>query len=556
MTGAERHALRRVIALAPPDRRLAALTLLAATIALLAAIAMLAFSGALISKAALRPPVLTLSVLIVTVRAVGLTRAIARYGERLASHDLAFRALGRLRGAFYARLAPLVPAGLPGGRAQLLSRFVDDVDQLQHLYLRALAPPAAALLTAVATVLAATVLLPAAAAILLVALLLAGIGLPVATAAIVHRASRRQARARERLTAEILELSRDAAELAVLGQSDARVARVQAAGRELQALARRDAVAAALVAGAAHALQGAAILGTLLVAIPAVGTGTLDGVLLAALVFLTLASFEATAPLSLAAQQLGACAAAATRVVEVIDAPVTLRDLPAPAPLPPGALEMLGVEFAYEDEALLNGIDLRLEPGEAVALVGPSGAGKSTLAELLVRFRDVDAGSVRVGGVDVRDVAQDDLRRAVRLVAQDEALFTTSIAENVRLAAPGSDDAAVSAALDAAGLAPWLASLPEGINTLAGEDGADVSGGQRRRIALARALLADARFLIVDEPTAHLDAASANDLVLTLVRHAHAHGQGLLAIVHGTGALDCFDRVVELRAGHVREVRS
>ncbi len=542
MTGAERRALGRVIAIAPPDRRLAAFTVAAGAGAVLAGAALLALSGALISKAALRPPVLSLSVLIVSVRAVGLTRALARYGERLASHDLALRALGRLRSAFFARLVPL---GTRAAHGDLLSRFVGDVDQLQDLYLRALGPPVTAALTAAVTVATAAVLLPAAAAVLAAGLLAAGVLVPLAVSALARRAARRQAAARAALSDEVLELARYAPELAAAGRAGDRIARVERADRDLRALAVRDGLAGAAAAALGTLAQGAAVVGTLIVAIPAVHGGRLDAILLAALVFLTMAAFEGMAPLAAAAQQLSTCAGAAARLTAVLDAGAPLRDGTAALPAAgAAALEAAGVN------GVLEGIDLRVAPGEAVALVGPSGAGKTTIAELLVRLRDPDAGRVTFGGVDVRDLRQAELRAAVRLIASDEALFTTTVAENVRLARPGCSDAEIAAALETAGLGPWLATLPDGLDTLVGEDGTAVSGGQRRRLAVARALLCEARILIVDEPAVHLDGAGAGALLGALVRHARERGQGLLAIVH-EGDLAAFDRVVELRGGRL-----
>jgi thiol reductant ABC exporter CydC subunit len=553
VTRAERVALRRVVAVAPPDARLAAATVACGAAAVLAGVALLGLSGALISKAALRPPVLSLSVLIVTVRAAGLVRALARYGERLVSHDLALRALGRLRSAFFARLVPLVPAGLRAAPGDLLARFVGDVDQLQALYLRALAPPLTAALSGAVAVAAAFVLLPSAGAVLAAGLLAAGVGVPPAVAAVARRAGRRQAAARARLSGEVLELARFGEELAVLGRTEERVARVVAADVALRRLALRDALAGAAASGLSALAQGAAVVGTLVVAIPAVHGGRLDAILLAALVFVTLAAFEATAPLPAAAQQLAACASAAARLTAVLGAPAPVRDPDEPGALPAaGDLALERVTLAWDGRApLLDGVDLCVHPGEAVALVGPSGAGKTTLAQLLVRLRDPDGGRVSLGGVDIRSLRQADLRAAVRLIASDEAVFTTTLAANVRLARPAASDDEIRRALHDVGLGPWLDALPAGLDTLVGEDGCTLSGGQRRRLAVARALLCDARFLIVDEPSAHLDGAAAEALLARLAAHARSRGQGLLAIVHGPGDLEAFDRVVELRAGQL-----
>lgn len=547
MTRGERRALTQVVALAPPDRKLTLAMLGAGTLALLAGAALLTLSGALISKAALRPPVLALSVLIVLVRATGLVRALARYGERLASHDLAFRALARLRTAFFARLTRIDAHTSDG---DLLSRFVGDVDQLQALYLRALGPPATAALTSAVTVLAAAVLLPAAAAMLTVGLVVAGVLVPAAVTAIARRSARRQAGARARLSSEVLELVRFAPELAVAGRTADRVGRVEAADRALRRIAVRDALAGAAGSGLGALVQGLTVVGVLLVAVPAAG-GRLDAILLAALAFLTLAAFEATQPLGLAAQQLAACGSAAERVTGVLDA--SGPSGPAGAAVPgegPLALEGVFARPGPDAPYVFESADLELIPGEAVALIGPSGAGKTTLARLLVRFDEPDQGRMTLGAAELRDIDPEALRRAVRLIASDEALFTTTVAENVRLARPDATGREVAQAITQAGLGVWLHELPDGLDTLVGEAGATISGGQRRRLAIARALLSDARFLIVDEPAEHLDHESRDELVRVLVRHARARRQGLLAIIHD-GPLDAFDRVYELRAGRL-----
>jgi ABC-type multidrug transport system fused ATPase/permease subunit len=200
---------------------------------------------------------------------------------------------------------------------------------------------------------------------------------------------------------------------------------------------------------------------------------------------------------------------------------------------------------------VLDGADLRIAPGEAVALVGPSGAGKTTIADLLVRFRDPQAGRVLLDGVDARELTQDDLRRAVVLAGQDAHLFTTTLRENLRLARPAATDDELRGVLARVGLETWLAALPAGLDTLVGEEGSAVSGGQRRRIALARALLPGPRFLVLDEPTAHLDPAGAHALLGDLL--AAARGTGVLVITHDRSCLELFDRVIALDAGRLCE---
>ncbi len=563
MTTAERQALRQVVALSAPAGRRIAVVLALASASILAGVTLLGVSGALISKAALRPPVLSLSVLIVSVRALALVRALARYGERLTAHDLALGSLATLRTAFFARLAAQPAAAARGRRqSELLSRFVADVDRLQDLYLRALTPWGVAALCAGTATLAAAVVLPVGAAVLGAGLLVGALAVPWAGARMGAAAARRQAAARATLTAEILESTRHGAELVVLGQAGDRAARLQAADARLATLARRDALALSLTAAAGQLVQGATIVGVLLAAIGPTADGRLDGILLAALVLVTLGTFEAVTPLPASALALAGCAAAAQRIDEVAPAPAPDADAADAAagrparPLPAGRellVDGLTVRGDGDGPPVLDGLALRLAAGERVALVGPSGAGKTTLAEVLVRRRDADAGRVLLGGVAVRDLDVHALRRRVRLLAQDAGLFTTSIAANVRLARPDATDGEVRAALEALDLGGWLDTLPEGIDTLVGEDGATVSGGQRRRIALARALVADAGVLLVDEPTAHLDAGTAQRVMDALTVHAREQGQSLLAIVHPGVDLRGFDRVLELRGGVLGE---
>jgi thiol reductant ABC exporter CydC subunit len=550
-----RSLLRAARAGRTESRRLA-LSVLLGWGAVLAGGGLLITSGYLISRAAQRPEILRLSVVIVLVRGFAIARAASRYGERLASHDAALRLLARLRAGFYRRLAPLVPGDLGGSRSgDLLSRFVGDVDALQDLYLRALAPPVVAALTIGAAGIAAWLLLPAAAPALIACLLAAALAVPGLAAALVTSAGRRQARARAALTTEVVETIDGAAELVVAGRGDERIARLRALDAQLAVLARRDAVAAGTATTLGSLCSGLAVIAVLLAGIPAVDSGALAGVLLAALAFLALAAFEGVSPLPAAARRLCACAEAAGRLDELCDRPPSVIDPAAPRRLPAtGDLVLDGVQVRYGPGLpwVLDGADLRLAPGQRIALLGRSGEGKTTLAHLLVRFRDPDAGLVSIGGTDLRELAQDDVRRAVVLAAQDAHLFNTSVRENILFARAGASEHDLWHALEAAGIADWARSLPDGLDTLVGEDGGLVSGGQRQRIAVARALLADARFLLLDEPTAHLDERNARQMIHELL--TRTGDRGVLVITHSDVGLEDYDEVLELRDGRIESV--
>ncbi|HMU27174.1 MAG TPA: thiol reductant ABC exporter subunit CydC [Solirubrobacterales bacterium] len=553
----ERTPLGRA-ALATRNRwKLFTISVLLGTGTVLAAVGLLTASGYLISRAAERPEILSLTVAIVGVRFFGVSRALLRYGERLTSHDLAFRTLTDLRGRFFERLIPLVPAGLDGSRrADLMSRFVGDVDRLQDLYLRALSPPLVAIFCSVFCVALASIILPVAGLVLAVMLLLGGLAAPALTRWAARTAGRRQSRARGLLAMDLHEIAVGGAEIAVAGRESDWLERSREDDRHLVSLQRRDAMSGGLAEGLGTLLAVGAAVAVTAASIPAVHSGELNGVLLAALALLAMASFEAITPLSQAAAVIDATDEAAERIEEVSERPVPILNPEHPRPVPAGGpIRLDGVSFAYPggDGLLLRDADLEIRPGEAVALTGPSGIGKSTLSELLVRFRDPDRGRITLGGADIRDLDQEELREAVRLAPQDAYMFNTTIAENVKLGRPEADRERIVEALAEVGLEDWINSLPDGIDSLVGEDGSMISGGQRQRIAAARVFLSRARFLIFDEPTAHLDPDGAAALESHLVDRRD-QGCGILVITHTIADPQAFDRVLELRDGTFREV--
>jgi thiol reductant ABC exporter CydC subunit len=524
--------IRRLTRLAGVGPARVAPSIALGALAVLFGVGLMATAGYLISRAAERPPILSLTIAIVAVRFFGLARPLARYLERLASHDVALRALGRVRARFYEAIEPLAPARLEGyRRGELLDRMVGDVDALQGLYLRALGPPVVAALAGAVCVGAVAALLPAGAVVLAAGLLAGGLLVP-ALAARFARPSERRAAARGELTAELVELLRGAPEIVANGREDDTLARIRAADAELVRLGRRDALAAGVADSLSIVVAGATTAAVLALAIAA----PVDRVLVAALALLALASFESVAVLPTAARELGACLASGRRVLELADREPAVREpaapLAAPGRRPTVALEGVSVRSLVDT-------DLTLAPGRRVALVGPSGAGKTTVTSLLVRFLDPDRGRVTIDGNDVRDHRLEDVRATFALAGQDAHVFNASVRDNLLLARPGATDEKLTDALRRARLTDL------NLDTAVGEDGAALSGGQRQRLVVARALLSDAPVLVLDEPTAHLDVATAEAL-LDDVLEASAD-RTVLLVTHRPERLDRMDEVVTLR---------
>ena len=544
--------LRSLLALGSAPRARLVLAVVLGALTVLFGVGLMATAGYLISRAAEQPPVLSLMVAIVAVRFFGLGRPIIRYLARLTSHDVALRILGRVRVRFYRRTEPLAPAQLDGYRkGDLLSRMVADVDGLQNLYLRGLGPPLVALLAGAVSVGVAAAFLPAAGLVLAVGLLVGGMIVPALSGSLRARAARREASARGELSAELVELLHGAPELVAFGAEAAWLERVRAADSRLVKLAQRNALATGVGDGLGLAITGLTVAGVLAVAIHASAEGRLERVLIAMLALLALASFEAVTPVADAARELAATLAAGRRILELTATDPVVRDPDEPIAAPRWpftiGLEEVRARYPGQRRPALDGASLVLQPAERVALVGASGAGKTTVTNLFLRFLDPEAGRVTIAGRDLREYRQADIRRAISVAGQESHLFSASIGENVRLARPEASEEQVEQALRRACIWDWIEGLPSGLDTLVGEEGRELSGGQRQRIILARALLADARVLVLDEPTAHLDPSTA----IALIRDVFSatHDRTVLLITHRTEGLDLVDRVLTLHPG-------
>lgn len=488
-------------------------------------VALLGISGYLIAKASTQPPILSLTVLIVLVRALAIGKPVARYGERLAAHDFAFRSLGRLREVIFDRIEPLAPAELEAYRdGELLSRMVRDVDEIQDLILRVVLPFSIAIIAAPMVVAGVTIVLPTAGLALAIGLGLGATITPTVARRIAARALQRQTRRRELLTADLVDALDAAPELWLCGADTEVVRRFADTDAELVADSLEDARGAGWADALAVSLSGLTSLAVLVVASNAAQQGALEPLLVVPLTLVAAAAFEAVTPLATATRISSAVRASVTRVLDVASRQPKVVDplapIPGPDPLPDIETRGLVVERGMPGHVVLDDVDLAIAPGARVVVSGASGVGKTTLLEVLARFLERSGGTITLEGQDVRAYAQDGVRNEVLLLMQDSHLFASNIRENVGFARSGCDDSEILEALERAQIGAWVRSLPDGLDTRVGEGGRALSGGQRQRLAMARAFLAQPSVLLVDEPTAHLDTETARALLDDLWDHA------------------------------------
>lgn len=450
------------------------------------------------------------------IRFFAIGRTVARYAERLVNHAVILRLLADLRGRFFRWLTPLDPGALARFRsADLLNRITADIDTLDGLYLRVIGPTVAAVVVLAVAAVAGAVWAPAVVLPVVAWLAVAGLGLPALAAWQGHRPGQRLAEAQRGVRTLALDAFSGLAELRIFGGLAAHRRELAAAEadyrhwRERQALAEAGGTATATLVGQLGVALAAAL------GIVAWERGDLTGPGLGLVVLGALGLAEALTPLPGAWFQLGRTRAAARRLNEVAASEPVAPDPPAPRAASGAtdlALEGVTVRWLPHAPPLLEDLDWRLPAGETALLGGPSGVGKSTVAALFARLVVPDAGTVRLGGVPVAELAASTLYRELAVLTQRSELFADTIAGNLRIARPDATIGELWRALAIADLAETVAELPDELETWVGEGGARLSGGQARRLALARVVLRDAPVVILDEPTTGLEAEGCRRL--------------------------------------------
>ena len=490
------------------------------------------------------------------IRGLTMMRIVSRYLEKLVGHDATLRIARDLRVWFFRRALPLAPARLGSSRTgELLARLISDISDVDGAVVRAVGPLLALVGIASVAVFAAALIYWPAAVLLAVLALLVGLGVPVL--AVRHGEANEALRAQHRSALRTLayEGLEGVADLTALHARDAWALHVDAAAGQLAVADRRR--RRRLIGGnMLHSLlSGLGLLGMLWLALSAFEAGRLEAPMAAGLIFLTVALLEVAAGSSLAWQALQSSRVAARRLQQIVDQPPAVHDPASPSavPAPPAVLSFEQVVFAWPGETrkLLDGVDLQLAPGERIAIRGDSGCGKTTLSALMLRLWDPEQGAIRYGGTDLRAFRQDDWHCQIAWLPQGAPVFAGSIADNLRLGGPTASDDAMWSVLEQVRLKEW-ARQQGGLSAWVGENGATMSAGQARRLALARALLRDAPLMVLDEPTEGLDVDTAHALLIDLA--AALGNRSLLMITHGELPAGVVQREYRLHRGQLLPV--
>jgi ATP-binding cassette subfamily C protein CydCD len=510
----------------------------------------------LIAKASQQPPVMTLTVVVVGVRFFGVSRAVARYAERLVGHDAAFRVVSDLRVSVYRRVEPLVPSRLDSrSSADVLTRFAVDVDDIADAYLRVFPPVAIAALVGSGAVVLLGLIEPLVGLALACGLLVNAIAVPAAAHRAVDRAQLSLATLRSSHAERLTEMLEVLPETWVAHTSEPLVERVR---HEREALLDRELTVssgAGLGLAVGNLVAGLTVVVCLVLGISSVDSGAVDGVLLAVLVLTPMAAFDLTATIPDAVSRWSRVSAAAARIRELDEAPPEPRrdTVPLPSKSTEVEIELVDATVSWPGATspTLRDLTFTVSAGERIAVVGPSGSGKSTLAMTVAGFLCPHEGRASYRGVAVERLDPEEVHRMVGLLEQRPYVFDTTVAENLLLAAPLSSPGELHAVLVRVGLEEWLAGLPHGLNTQVGEHGQRLSGGQRQRLGLARLLLSGHPVVVLDEPDEHLDAEAADVLMADLLDAAG--DRTTIVIGHRLAPITEVDHTFVLDAGRVIE---
>ncbi|KJF21016.1 thiol reductant ABC exporter subunit CydC [Rhodococcus sp. AD45-ID] len=513
-----RDPLLRALGLLELQPRRVLIAVAAGVATLGSALALAALSAWLITRAWEMPPVLDLSVAVVAVRALGISRGVFRYLERLTTHDVALRGTTSARARIYARLAAGNPAAAAGlRRGDLLARTGADVDAVGDVVVKALVPIAVSAVLAVSAVGILMFISVPAAMVLAIALAVSGILAPWLSARAARIAESDSSSAAVRFSASAVTALDHSAELRVAGRLDAAVSDAVSAEGDVVDATDRAAVPSAFAAAATPLAVGVSVLASLLIGIVLYGNADMTPMALGILVLLPLSAFEGTAALPTAAVALTKARLASARIMAVLDRAdeeIAEGDNVWPES---DVLTVDGLCAGWPGGNVTAPLTFDVRPGARIALIGQSGSGKTTALMTMAGLLPPVSGTISAGGVPISEIEPAELRRHIGFFAEDAHLFETSVLENLRVARGDLTPTAAATVLGDVGLGEWLAHLPDGLDTVLVGGMRAVSGGERRRLLLARAVVSPAQILLLDEPTEHMDAEAGAEVLRELL---------------------------------------
>lgn len=518
-------------------------------------IGLLGTSAFMIASAALHPSIADLQVAIVGVRFFGISRAGFRYLERLVSHSVNLRVLSRLREWFYDQVEASPPAEMHTHKSgDLLNRVMGDLEILENFYVRVVSPVVVAMVVAAGVSLFFGVYDSMLGLILAGGIIVNGIVLPAFSILVTRPLARKMLEMRSDLSSQTVEWLQGLEELQSNGAHNHWSDRILDKGREGGIWQSRIATLNGFNSGLSLLIFNLTLLALLWVAIPLVTQGTINGVSLAVILLMGMASFESVANLPQAAVMLNSSLEAARRIFVLGEAHLTPKQFESiPESWQPNLVEVkdLGFEYVNGDSFQLKDISFGLLSGKKLALVGPSGSGKTSLVNLILQFWTPQEGSIFLDGLISNQIDPYLVRSYFAVISQSTTLFSSSLRDNLLLADPQADDDRLLEVLKMAELEEWVHRLPQGLDTWLGDQGLRLSGGERQRVAIARALLQDRPYLLLDEPVENLDPITANKVMATLFRLFD--DRAIMFITHDFSWLEQMDEILLLSDGKILE---
>lgn len=545
---------------------------------IVASVGLLSSSGYLLSRAALQPPILDLIIIITSVRFFGISRAVLRYADRLISHDITFRILMNIRSMCFRQICAL-PAIRFNTRhsGNLLSNITSDVEELQNFYIKVFTPITIAFLTSALTFIFLFQFHPKTAFITLILLLINGFLTPFFIRYLARGIGNEEVALRSKLKYLWIEQTQGSDEIRLFGLRKKYLVNVRNLGKKIKRIERKESFIDGLQEAVFLWTMYVTIVLALFVLTPSILDGDLQGVLLAMILFCIMASFEATQPLSNALQSLEATEKSAKNLDSLFETDIceisrvdpqedshivtlqkleshqkkTVSQTPLLYPETKNIPEILfeNITFAYQKRNVLENLSFAINKKESVALIGPTGCGKSTTIDLLLRHYDPDTGNIYLSGKNLKNIDVDGARAAFSCVEQFTYIFNDTLRNNLLLASLKADDNALLSALKRVELEAWYLSLPNGLDTVLGEHGKSMSGGERQRIAIARALLKDTQIWLFDEPTANLDTITERQII-RILRKA-TENKTVLWVTHRLTEMHNFDQILVMRDGQI-----